>query len=395
MMVGCSGSVDPKLLSRESSEVIEPPTSTAGEGGDATAAKEPDRPGKPRQTDPYAGHQLTGSPMVVEAVAITVNDEVITVSEILHSVHRQLTAAGKTKSKEQFARKAQEIIGQEIQRQIGEALIVGNATEEFGEAQMAYVDQLVADRIRDMVVANGGSQARLEQQIQAAGSTLDAARKALQRRMLSQLFYQMKVGNLGGPSRRELWRYYSEHPDQFTQPAKVKMQVLALPFSTFVSDDASTPTGTPREKAKAAAAAALERIHAGEGFTQVVTDCSKSPAFRSRQGGVWDHMAAGSFRETAVEEAAFSMPSGDVSDVIVGETGAFVVKTLDRLDKQVIPFEQAQDQIREAITEQRHREISRMGGGSPNRAFTLRRRRRCPRRRDRRGLRGRRPMRDA
>jgi parvulin-like peptidyl-prolyl isomerase len=299
--------------------------------------------------------------MVVEAVALTVNDQVITVSEVLHPVHQQLLAAGKADSVQQFARQAQEIIAGEIQRQIGEALIVTRATEEFSESQMAYVDRMVDERIRDMVLAGGGSKARLEEKIQAAGSTLDAVRKALRRRITTQVYYQLKLATQSGVSRRDLWRHYQENQEQFSQPAKVKMQILAFLYEAYLPDGASVPTAIQRseaaEQAKAAATAALGRIREGEDFGKVVTEASVSSAFRSRQGGVWDFMAAGSFREAAVEQAAFGMQRGEVSDVIVGETGVFVVKTLDRQDEQVLAFEQVQDQIQQAITEQRHRAL--------------------------------------
>ena len=361
MMAGCNALDDSWLLGRESSEVIEPPAVVKDGGNAPTPADNPTSAAPAPKPDPYAGHQLTGAPMVVEAVALTVNDQVITVSEVLHPVHRQLVAAGKADSVQQFARQAREIIAEEIQRQIGEALIVTRATEEFSEPQMAYVNRMVDERIRDMVLAGGGTQARLEEKIQAAGSTLDAARKALRRRTMTQVYYQLKLANHSGVSRRDLWRYYQANQEQFGQSAKVKMQILAFPYEAYLPDGAPVPTATQRseaaEQAKAAAAAALGRIREGEDFSKVVTEASVSPAFRSRQGGVWDFMAAGSFREAVVEQAAFSMQRGKVSDVIVGETGAFVVKTLDRQDEQVLAFEQAQDQIHQAISEQRRKTL--------------------------------------
>ena len=333
-LVGCSGA-------KESPSVA--PDPVVAEAA-APAAVEAD--GQPSR---YAGYQLTGEPEMVEALAMTVDDTVITVGDIFDPIRIELDELGRTAGKEEFLKRAGELIGEEIQRQVGEALVYADAVKNLSEPEMAYVDGLVADRLRDMIVSVGGSRSKLVEQMRAEGLDLDDYLRQYQRTTVTRMYLSRRITPTLNVSRKEMWRYYVTHADEFDKPGRVKMQVMAFPFKAYYPTDVDSPGESDLQRAsqqaRAAAAKAIEKIRGGEDFGQVVRAEAVSPAWRSAKGGVMDLMAAGSLREVALETAAFGQEAGQVSDIVMGRTGAYIVKTLELDVAEVVSFEKAQETI--------------------------------------------------
>ncbi len=327
--------------------------------GGCAAAKVPEptsalatAPAAETQAAPAADYPLPPGGRVVDAVAMTVNGEVVTLSDLLVPIRDELRDAARTASPAEFMAAASGLIGEQIQRQIDQALILAEARRRFSDAQKAYIDSLVDDRIREMVLAEGGSRRRLEARLLAEGGSLEQTTRSLRREMLGQLYLHGQLGSDLDISCRDLWQYYQTHGDEFSSEPTVTMRILAMPFSAFETDHAD-----PRQAAIDAAEAALARIRDGEDFADVVRDAAVSTAYRSDEGGLWEAMARGSFRETAVEDAAFAGEPGEVSDVIVGATGAFVVKTVRVDPGETVSFEQAQEEIRELLRTRTYRRL--------------------------------------
>jgi len=76
------------------------------------------------------------------------------------------------------------------------------------------------------------------------------------------------------------------------------------------------------------AKAALERLRNGEDFAVVAKELSQEQVSRE-QGGEIDWMPRG-LLEPALDEAIFSLEVGQLSDVITGEGGLFIVEVLER-----------------------------------------------------------------
>ena len=78
----------------------------------------------------------------------------------------------------------------------------------------------------------------------------------------------------------------------------------------------------------------------------------------SAQGGEWDYMPLGSFREDKVEATAAAQAPGAVSEIIHGDTGLFIVKTLDVRPGRVIPFEEAQEDIDQKVRDAQYDKLT-------------------------------------
>ncbi len=68
-------------------------------------------------------------------------------------------------------------------------------------------------------------------------------------------------------------------------------------------------------------------------------------------------MPAGTFRESKVEAQAFSQKAGEVSGVIEGQSGTFIVKTLEVKEGGATPFEEAQAKIDDKLREEKYKQL--------------------------------------
>jgi parvulin-like peptidyl-prolyl isomerase len=336
--------------------------SSAGDSLSLAAGSPRGRPAD-TQTSTYDGYTLVAPPQVVEALVLTVNDGVITVNDVLRPLRAKLEKIGKNGDENAFRAAAEPLISEEMRRQVGQLLLFNQANRELSDDEKGQVEKQVEARVKEITLESGGSKAKLDEELRKEGTSLEETRKALQRAFTGRYYLQKSFMPDLASSRADLWRYYQEHKDEFSEPRKVKMQVLWVPFGAFYPAMSELPTLAEHEAAKQAAKKkaqeARAQVLAGDDFAKVVAETVDGRKdYRAEQGGVWDYLSPGSFRERRVEDAAFAGQVGQVSEVIEGETGDFIVKTLDFKPGTVVSFEQAQKEIDRKLREQRYEKLS-------------------------------------
>ena len=161
-------------------------------------------------------------------------------------------------------------------------------------------------------------------------------------------------------TRKMLWDYYRVHHDEFTTDKQVQMQLIAVPFKAMLPPGVSRPTATDEAAAKKQArdliARALAALRAGEDFGDVARKYSRG--IKAKQGGLWPMMPANTFRETAVEQAAFRLAEGRYAGPIETGSGLYIVKAARVKPGRVVSFEQAQEQIAEKLRNRMYDELT-------------------------------------
>lgn len=311
--------------------------------------------------DPYKGHRLLEKPKVVAALMLQINDQFITVNEVLYPVRGKLLAVPPGVTEATFREKAVSEITEELRRQIGEALVLAEANRRLEDEDRKRIDQEYNDFMRDAIADAGGSRTKLDVELRKQNTTLDEAIAVKRREMTSRYYLRKKFFPQLGSTRAQLWQYYQGHRDEFATASKVQMQILSLPYKSFLPAGVQRPSqaelAAARRVARAKAERALARIQGGEEFAAVVREVSVG--YHADQGGLWDYMEAGSFREKQVEAAAFAGEAGKVSEIIDGETGAFIVKTLGVQQGKVVSFEEAQDRIDRKLRDSQYETLAK------------------------------------
>jgi peptidyl-prolyl cis-trans isomerase C len=149
----------------------------------------------------------------------------------------------------------------------------------------------------------------------------------------------------------DLQKYYDDHKDEFNRPRKAR--VAAIIFNA--------PAGSPdRAKKVAAAKKALARVKAEEKknpmvFQQAVAEFSEDAASKGVSGDLGFKSAEELEKSFGKEvaQAAFALKAGEVSGVIEGAQGVYLVRVSGVQEELSRSFDQVKVQIGQKLTRER------------------------------------------
>lgn len=81
---------------------------------------------------------------------------------------------------------------------------------------------------------------------------------------------------------------------------------------------------------------------------------ASSQGYTASEGGVHDWTTQGSLKSQTLDAAIFAIVPKRLSQVIEDELGYHIIEVLERQDATVVSFEQAHDEMREAIDRDRN-----------------------------------------
>lgn len=387
---GCGGATQDRLRGKEDIPVTrpdplpEPPPATTLPA-DPDIKDRPDIPAQPPRTpatratgpgdsepveltDPYREPAATmpaarvplGKSVVASSV-IQVNDQFITTEEVVHGASRKIAEIPRNFTDEQWAAQAGKILTEEIFRHVTEVLVMGEAKLRITEETQKRIDAEVEQTLGELVAEIGqGSRKRLEQTLVAEGTTLQAVLDAHRRRVTVQGYVHEKFAAAIRINRTTMLDYYTRNRQQFTRAAQVQMQTISAPFKSFLPPATAAPTADEladaKAKAKAHIDAAAVQLKAGKDFGDVAVAYSKD--IKAADKGLWSMMPSGSFKEQPVEEAAFKLAEGKVSELIETPAGFYIVRAAKVQPGVEISFEDAQPTIEDKLRQQQERALS-------------------------------------
>lgn len=155
-----------------------------------------------------------------------------------------------------------------------------------------------------------------------------AARPNASRRDATAALVERTVG--AGPSDVEIRRYYAQHKSEFVAPERVHLRQILL-------DD--------RDRAARAEA----ELAAGRDFAEVARRWSIDP---SREQGGDQGILSRDDLPASLAEPILALQPGQVSGVVETEYGFHIFQVMARWPAGPIPFERAEDSIREQLRRQ-------------------------------------------
>ena len=129
---------------------------------------------------------------------------------------------------------------------------------------------------------------------------------------------------------------YKAEIDKYSESERVHAAHILIQVGPEASEAA---TQEAREKAESA----RERILGGEGFAMVAAEVSEDPGSRE-EGGDLGIFARG-VNVPEIDNAAFSLQAGDVSEIVQSAFGFHLVQLIERLPAGTRPFEEVVDEM--------------------------------------------------
>jgi parvulin-like peptidyl-prolyl isomerase len=236
-----------------------------------------------------------------------------------------------------------------LERLVDQALQLQEARTQGIATSAAEVDAYLADLREDAKLT---TEEAFKSALAKEGLTLAKLRKDVENHLTLLKIVGKEVRSKIIVSEQEVRKAYEDEIDKFIEPSQVKLRYIFIP----VPQDAG-PEAASREKKKAEEV--LVKLKRGEDFSQVAREYSGGPM--ADIGGDIGYVKKGELH-SALDQAAFSLQAGQISDIIPMPSGFGILKVEERRTP-IRPYAEVANQIREKMygkkVEEKYREWAR------------------------------------
>jgi peptidyl-prolyl cis-trans isomerase D len=155
-------------------------------------------------------------------------------------------------------------------------------------------------------------------------------------------------------SHDDLVAYYDQHRDQYRTPEQVKVSHI------LIKTPVPGPDGKVDEKgvaeAQRRAEDILKQIKAGANFEELAKKYSEDPG-SAKEGGSLGFIGRGR-TVPEFEKAAFSLPKGQISDLVRSSYGFHIIRVDDKQEAHMKTLDEVKDEIEPILKQQKAQQIA-------------------------------------
>lgn len=302
----------------------------------------------------------------VESDGLLVNNQVVTINDILEPIQPQIDEMASSLSPELYYRRVVDLVRQQVIDSVAHLLIYRKASETVTEEMEPAIKKAIETMERERISREfNGRETEYENYLQTKRKTRDEVKERLRRIVVVDSYLRERLLQLiPSPTKRELARYYQEHLRDFTQSASRELYLIDIPVAAFYDREILLRRRPPlpeeeqiaEQKARDEIEAAMREINAGEPFEEVAKKRSHGP--HKEEGGFWgDIQSPMAGRWKVPYEKFVTMREGEVSGIIEASKAYFIVKVGKVREAKTQSFEDVQPEMVSAIRNQKfHRQ---------------------------------------
>ena len=192
------------------------------------------------------------------------------------------------------------------------------------------------------------SMLELDRTLRQYGSSLRKQQEIFVERMLGQQQMFKSINPQPEVTHDEMLEYYRQHQDEFRVPARARWEQLTARFNRFPNRD--------KELCRQAIAEMFNEVYYGGAPFWAVAQ-RRSHGAEAAQGGYHDWTEWGDLRNSPeINHAVFTLPVQRLSGVIEDSEGYHVIRVIERRESHLIPFTEAQVQIKKTLQQRKRSE---------------------------------------
>jgi len=272
---------------------------------------------------------------VLDEIVAKVNEDIVTKSDLdteeqgmLQELYQRFSG---TELDSQVAKGKKEL----LRHLIDQRVLTQRAAHLFDVTKMQdfYLTQFKLQQ-------NIKSDKELEKMLAQQGMTLADLKKRLVDDSAAREVVRAEVAERIAISEKDERAYYDAHTADFAIPAQATVREIVLKAGASDRDAKRAQAETVRERASAA----------GADFAAIATEVSE--AGTKKAGGLLGTVRKGDL-SAALEQAAFSVPVGEVSAVIEADYGFHIVKVDARIEEGFKPFDEVKSEVEQKLQGER------------------------------------------
>lgn len=226
------------------------------------------------------------------------------------------------------------------------------------EIEVEYRDKLIIEQLMDEAVAEQGISITDEEikekltelaekqtpkmtvedflkNVEGSGISLKEYDVMLKRQLAWDKLISRQIEGKYEVTEEQALTYFNEHPNNFGVPELINVSHIVI-----CPVDDTDPN--MKAEAKSRAQGLLEKLKQGADFEEMAMDYSEDAS--GINGGNLGYIAKGKM-EPAFEEVAFSLPTGELSDVVETSYGYHIIKVTDHKEQAPATFDMVKEQL--------------------------------------------------
>jgi peptidyl-prolyl cis-trans isomerase SurA len=293
---------------------------------------------------------------IIEQVLVKVNGEILTKTDLETRQVQALRQRGQAidlateKGSAELRKALNEITPGLLVSSIDEMLMVQRG-KELGYKMTEEQFKRVLDNLKTQNKIENDEQ--LQAALKQEGMTMVDLRRNMERQMLYSNVQQAEVFGRVAVTDEEAHKYYDAHVAEFTTPSAITLREILI----AVPPDPRGINAAGNEVARTKAEQVRARVAGGEAFEKVAAEVSDATS--KANGGLLGPLNATELSADFLKLVGTLKP-GEMSQVLRTPRGYQILKLESSTQAQVLPFEQARDQISERVfTDKRRNEFQK------------------------------------
>ena len=293
---------------------------------------------------PAPGPQTPVKPVPAQLpdVVARVNGEAISRADLEEAVTEIEARAGQSMPADQRDRVLRAVLDQLI----GYRLLV----QESATRKSAVTDAQVDARM-EQIRSQFPSEEVFKEQLQQRKTTLAELRENTRQSMQITALLQAELDAKTAVSAEQVNDFYVKNPAAFQQGERVKASHILVRVQ-------ANADAAEKEKARAKAAGLLADLKAGKEFAALAKEFSDDPG-SGAQGGDLGYFQRGQM-VPPFEAAAFALPVGQTSDLVLSDFGFHIIRVTDRQPGRTQPLDEVKADIEEYLLGQNREAQTRL-----------------------------------
>jgi parvulin-like peptidyl-prolyl isomerase len=285
-------------------------------------------------------------------VIARVDQEVILLGDVIMSVNEVLEKNAGKVPRGQLEEARRLLIQQRLQPLIESKLALVDLKRKVPKEALEKVQKRVADMweqqefAKKLKAAKVETRVQLEAEFRRFGTTLEREKKAWIEHEMARSWMAQHIKFDEEVTHEEMLAGYHAKIADFEYPASARWQEIKIPYSSQAA----------RADAWRKLARAGNELLRGADFGTVAKLYSQGAT--AAEGGVRNWTNRGSLASEVVDQALFSLPPGTLSPILDDGKALYIIRVVERREAGVVPFIEAQVDIKKEIQQERIRQQS-------------------------------------
>lgn len=273
--------------------------------------------------------------VVIDGIAATVNGEVITLLDLEKAGKPQVDKELSTTLKRERARAKRDILTSVLDQLIVRTLQIQRAAE----LRLSVSEAEVSTAIENIMRGNSLTEDMLTRALTEQGLTMEAYRAQISEQILFSKLMQQEIRARIAVTPEEIEAYYQDHEQDYHRPERIRVRHLLVKVGTEAGEDEFQAA---REEINDILAQSRE----GQNFIDLIR--TYSPQTMQGEESLSGWLKRGEFLKE-LEDVAFSLPVGEVSDPIRSQAGFHLLQVAEKEEASQLAVETVSDSIKESL----------------------------------------------